>query len=135
MHRREVRVTAWHSPCMPRLPCTVLRFPRNAIIYSFPNAQLQGERNAHTCEVTSAPLPCRCHCPLPWVGYRCNRKLDCVSHHEDSGYSAAGGANLSLCTLDLNLTSQSSEFMACSCPVFGSFNILGIEAAQVRASR
>ena len=70
----------------------------------------------------------RCHCPLPWIGYRCNRKLDCLQHDDVLGYTT----NESMCELDLNLTAVTDLYMACSCPMIGSFNLLGVEAAQER---
>ena len=69
----------------------------------------------------------RCHCPLPWTGYRCNRILDCVQHDRLLGYDRL---NDTQCELDLNATSLFPNMLACSCPIVGTFDVLGVEQAM-----
>jgi len=82
--------------------------------------------------VSGQCIDARCHCPLPWTGYTCNRKLDCLNHDRLLGYGKAGGEqNSTRCELDLNKTSLFPGFLACSCPLIGTYNMLGVEQAQV----
>ena len=64
----------------------------------------------------------RCYCPLPWTGYRCDRKLDCRYYQEGNGWDTNGSSR---CELRLNATTR--EVGACACSLFGTFDVTLVE--------
>ena len=72
----------------------------------------------------------RCVCPLPWSGWACDRRVECVWRDptQRSWSNAKKATNESHCLLRHDV--DHPYFFLCECPLFGSFDVLVIESLQ-----
>jgi hypothetical protein len=72
----------------------------------------------------------RCVCPLPWSGWSCDRRVECVWRDplQGSWSNVKKSTNESQCVLRADY--EHASFLLCECPLFGSFDVLVIESLQ-----
>ena len=67
----------------------------------------------------------RCVCPLPWSGWSCNRRIQCLWHEPSTG---AWSDSSDHCELSTALTD--SNYIVCECPIWGTYDVLAVEQSQ-----